>query len=80
MLDITVRSRVKKANGDWYTAWLERCHSWKKAWSIVDNCGAERSECHKWSTPKKLAHFIDIDGAQERKENDAALAALLNVK
>lgn len=79
-LNICVRSRVKRPTGQWETEWMEKVHSWKKAWQIVDNCGVWRVYCHKWSTGGEFSTwFLDIGGAAEQEERKARMTYLLSL-
>ncbi|MHC4617960.1 MAG: hypothetical protein ACYTEQ_09425 [Planctomycetota bacterium] len=79
MPDIRVRSRIRNGPNNWATEWMENAKSWRAAWAIVDSCYADRAECRKWSIDGEYpTHFLDIGGAQERQEQKARLARLLN--
>lgn len=50
-LEITVRSLVKARPGsgqDFYVEWSALCHSWRKAWAVVDDCCFPRSDARVW--------------------------------
>lgn len=73
---IIVRERTNHNNGGrWWTTWSEETRSWKKAWAIVDQCGADRDACRKWQAESGL-WFLDIGGVEERTEFKAFLADL----
>lgn len=72
---IMVRSRVRtnrfrpKERPKYRTEWDEITYSWKKAWSIVDDCAADRSGCHKWQFENdKGFWYLDIGGVQELED------------
>jgi hypothetical protein len=74
-LDIMVRSRVKMY-GTWETEWADTVHSWRRAWSLVDDCCADRLEARKYEVSADF-WILDIGGEQEYAERKARTDAVL---